>query len=343
MSDAGIWPKIDVPDKKSYPKIGRVSKKAPRPFWSVMIPTYDRCEYLKDTLKSVLSQDPGPQRMQIEVLDNCSPNKGAQKVVKEVGGGRVGFFRQKENVGMANNWTSCVRRATGQWVHILHDDDMARPGFYKAFEQVIERDPKMVMAFCRSAVIDEKGKGKKTAYRPPATAKGSHALKDWSGQIIKWNYLAAPSAVVKRSAYERAGGFDPDLKYTADWDMWIRLSFLGPVGYIGDKPLLSYRVHSGSDTNKLNKSGENLLDIMRTVETNLKMFPEGERGRLRSEIKRINSGFAKTNCHTLNSKHEFGAALRQAVWAFRLWPTPYNLSLVGYDALRAGLQRIAGK
>src|SRR2546423_1107808 len=42
-----------------------------RPFWSVMIPTYNaRADYLEETLRSVLRQDPGPEQMQIEVLDD---------------------------------------------------------------------------------------------------------------------------------------------------------------------------------------------------------------------------------------------------------------------------------
>ena len=42
-----------------------------RPFWSVMIPTYNaRADYLEETLNSVLQQDPGPGQMKIEVVDS---------------------------------------------------------------------------------------------------------------------------------------------------------------------------------------------------------------------------------------------------------------------------------
>ena len=43
-----------------------------RPVWSVMIPTYNCARYLRETLASVLAQDPGPDQMQIEVIDDCS-------------------------------------------------------------------------------------------------------------------------------------------------------------------------------------------------------------------------------------------------------------------------------
>ena len=46
----------------------------PGPLWSVMIPTFHCARFLRQTLESVLSQDPGPDVMQIEVVDDCSNN-----------------------------------------------------------------------------------------------------------------------------------------------------------------------------------------------------------------------------------------------------------------------------
>src|SRR5207253_10172288 len=53
------------------PRIEPVPEGDERPRWSVMIPAYECAGYLVETLESVLAQDPGPDRMQIEVVDDC--------------------------------------------------------------------------------------------------------------------------------------------------------------------------------------------------------------------------------------------------------------------------------
>ena len=61
---------------------------SPRPFWSVMIPTYNpQPDYLEETLRGILQQDPGPEQMQIEVVDDCSPDDTASEVVRRIGAG----------------------------------------------------------------------------------------------------------------------------------------------------------------------------------------------------------------------------------------------------------------
>jgi glycosyltransferase involved in cell wall biosynthesis len=57
-----------------------------------MIPTYNpRAEYLEETLKSVLQQDPSSEQMQIEVVDDCSKDDTASEVARRIGTERVTF------------------------------------------------------------------------------------------------------------------------------------------------------------------------------------------------------------------------------------------------------------
>src|SRR5882724_8838106 len=77
----------------SPPLIPGIEGPGTRPYWSVMIPTYNpRAAYLEETLNSVLQQDPGPEQMQIEVVDDCSNDNTASEVTRRLGAGRVTFM-----------------------------------------------------------------------------------------------------------------------------------------------------------------------------------------------------------------------------------------------------------
>ena len=117
----------------SYPRIDPVPQFVARPLWSVMIPTYNSVDYLPATLASVLDQLP-PDAAQVEVVDDCSGKVDSRAVVNQWGRGRVAYYSQPLNVGPQANFTTCVQRAVGHWVHILHDDDMVLPGFYASAE-----------------------------------------------------------------------------------------------------------------------------------------------------------------------------------------------------------------
>src|SRR5438876_4369798 len=127
-----------------------------RPLWSVMIPTFHCARFLHQTLDSVLSQDPGPDVMQIEVVDDCSNDNTSSEVIRRVGTGRVAFHAEPQNRGLASTWNRCIERARGSWVHILHQDDIVLPGFYDLLRKAAECSDASAI-FCRYAVVNYKG------------------------------------------------------------------------------------------------------------------------------------------------------------------------------------------
>jgi glycosyltransferase involved in cell wall biosynthesis len=59
-----------------------------QPFWSVIVPVYDRRTYLKQCLDSVLQQDARPEELEILVIDDASPSD-LKAFVESIGRGRV--------------------------------------------------------------------------------------------------------------------------------------------------------------------------------------------------------------------------------------------------------------
>lgn len=267
-----------------FPAIAPVPEGIYRPFWSVMIPTYNCAHhYLVQTLKSVLEQAPGFERMQIEVLDNCSTEGDPEAVIKEIGKGRVAFFRQPKNVGALANFNSCIQRAKGHWVHILHSDDAVMPGFYRAFEAAIKKEPGIGAAFCRHIFIDEEG-NQKDLSRVERETPG--ILSDWLEHICVRNLIQTPAIVVKRSVYEELGGYHLKLFHALDWEMWKRIAVHYPVWY-EPQLLACYRQHSASDTSSLIRSGQNLADIRRAIEISQAYLPQSISGSLSAQAREV--------------------------------------------------------
>jgi glycosyltransferase involved in cell wall biosynthesis len=240
------------------PPVEPVEPGVERPLWSVMIPTFNCASYLRHTLESVLSQDPGPGAMQIEVVDDCSTRDDPAAVVAEIGGGRVAFHRRPANGGATRNFNTCIERSRGQLVHILHGDDLVLPGFYRRLGAAAERHPDRALFASRAMIVDEAGIVFMVSDRLPRLEEGSTDVTP----MLVHNRLCTPGVVIRRGFYERHGGFLPSLAHTADWEMWTRAIGAGG-GVVLPDALAQYREFSANDTSRLRRQADNLRDVER--------------------------------------------------------------------------------
>ena len=235
-----------------------------------MIPTYNCAGYLRETLASVLAQDPGPEQMQIEVVDDYSTADDPEAVVREVGMGRVSFYRQPQNVGHVRNFETCLLRSRGRLVHLLHGDDRVREGFYRTMQQPFEAQPEIGAAFCRHLYIDENGHW---VWISRLEEPKAGVLPDWLTRIGSRQRVQTPSIVVRREVYERLGGFDRRIQFVGeDWEMWVRIAAHYPVWY-EPTPLAEYRKHRVSLTARSLRSGQNIRDLRCAVELSRSYLP----------------------------------------------------------------------
>jgi len=240
------------------PRIEPVPEGVSRPLWSVMIPTFNCAKYLRQTLDSVLRQDPGEGQMQIEVVDDCSTQDDPEAVVHETGKGRVAFHRKPKNEGAIANFNTCLQRSRGHLVHVLHGDDYVLPGFYARLAEMEKKYPDVAGFFVRCLVVDENGSLDRISGKVQQLAEPSNA----PGDLLYVNNLMAPGAVIRRDFYETHGGFMPSLIHVADWEMWTRAVQSGRGLWLNE-PLAAYRYFPGNDTGRLARTAENLRDVLR--------------------------------------------------------------------------------
>ncbi|WP_115461221.1 glycosyltransferase family 2 protein [Winogradskyella aurantiaca] len=222
-----------------------VEKDLNRPLWSVVIPTYNCANYLRYTLESVLSQDPGPEQMEIIVVDDCSTKDDPEAIIKKHGNGRVKFIRQKQNVGKVRNYESGLQASRGYLVHQLHGDDMVREGFYEIMAHIFERHPQVGAAFCRSIYIDA---ANKWTGLTGMLKQEDGVIENILDQLYVEQLIQTPSMVVKRNVYEKIGVFDRRLDCMEDREMWIRIANHYEIAHT-NQVLAMYRRHDNNATN----------------------------------------------------------------------------------------------
>lgn len=230
-----------------------------------------------------------------------------------IAGDRVSVFKQPRRAGMCGNWNTCIERARGHWVHILHQDDMVLPGFYQKLRRGIEQNPDVGSAFCRHIIINEAGQCR---HIPETLDCSSGVIPNWLERIASEVLLQTPAVVVKREVYERIGGFRSELVYTPDWEMWKRIAANYPVWY-EPQPLACYRVHQSSETSSLVRTGADISDIRKCIELSRVYLPDSLADRVSKTACEKYALSAVRNARLMLMHRNPKAALAQILGALR--------------------------
>ena len=231
-----------------------------RPLWSVMIPTYNCSGYLKETIESVIMQDRGVENMEIWVVDDCS-TINPEDMVKQLGKGRINFYRQEQNVGQLNNFNTCLNLACGKIIHLLHGDDFIHNGFYAKIESPLMADENIGAAFTGNNIVDTNSN---VTLVSDLLSNEPGVLHNFLSLITRKQLIQTPSIVVKREVYEKLGGFSRDLSWLEDWEMWIRIACHYKF-YYEPATLASYRLHRASNTEDSIQTGRFVKDALACI------------------------------------------------------------------------------
>ena len=325
---------------RGVPLISNETDFGARPFWSVMIPTYNaRADYLEEALKSVLQQDPGPAQMQIEVVDDCSPDGPPVQVVRGIAGDRIKVHREPMNNGLAGIWNRCIERAYGEWVHILHQDDIVLPGFYEHLYRGIVGNPNISMAFCRFAIVDANGHWNELGPLERATPG---VLNNWLERVATGYHVECPAVVVKRATYEALGGFRTELTSVLDVEMWVRIAANAPV-YYEPKILAGFRRHGSNESAMQARRGANMQDMARAIEIWKNYLPANSKAQLEQQARRYWAEVSLVIAQDFFAKGDLTACMSQLAAAKNLWNHgPHRLRRLRLKA-KVIIQRALGR
>lgn len=99
---------------------------------SVVVPTYNKADQIEDLLKSLETQKIGPWiNWEILIIDNASAESVTHElniIIEQFNNLPIRFIQNDINIGMAANWNKCFFEAKGDWVFMVHSDDLVMDG-----------------------------------------------------------------------------------------------------------------------------------------------------------------------------------------------------------------------
>jgi len=192
------------------------------PLFSVIIPLYNKENFIEATLKSALSQTFAD--FEIIIINDGSTDKSEEKVLQFTDDRIRLFTTENQGVSQARNFG--IEKASGEMIAFLDADDFWYPTFLENMVSLIAKFPEEKV-FSSAIEVETKNKIFKATYSIP-----NHQ------EIIKINFfegshdqgaIFTSSAVFEKSVFESVGNFEPSLKTDEDTDLWIRIGLKYPV------------------------------------------------------------------------------------------------------------------
>ena len=223
------------------------------PLVSIVIPTRNRPDYLRQALASAARQS--YPNLEIIVHDNASDSDPAP-IIEAIADPRVRLFRNEQDLGITGNVAAALRKASGEFVAILGDDDVWEPAFVATLVAPMAADEDIVVAFCDHDIID--GEGKLDLPLSDALTKrfGRHRLHEGVYRpfeeiaLVYRSICMLSGALLRRDILEN-GEFPPELVLGLDLYLCYLAARTGKACYYTPERLSHYRYHDRSLTSAL--------------------------------------------------------------------------------------------
>ena len=190
---------------------------------SAVIPTYNRAGFVREAIASVLRQD--YPEVELIVVDDGSRD-GTAAVVGEFGAAVRYLWQENRGVSAARNRGAAA--STGDLIAFLDSDDLWMPRKVSAQVAYFEAHPRAQACHTDEVWIR---RGVRVNERRVHRKRGG---RQFLAALPRC--LISPSAVMmRRGLWERLGGFDESLPACEDYDLWLRLTALVPVGFLPER------------------------------------------------------------------------------------------------------------
>lgn len=192
------------------------------PFFSVIIPLYNKENFIENTIQSVLDQT--FQDFEIILINDGSTDKSEEKALKFKDERILYYSKENEGVSIARNFG--IEKAKSDFITFLDADDYWYPDFLKVMSEAINLFPEQKV-FSGAIEIETSRKTFPAKYSIQKT--GNFELVNYFKASLKETIICTSCAAFHKSIFEEIGVFDSKIKSGQDTDLWIRIGLDYPV------------------------------------------------------------------------------------------------------------------
>ena len=198
---------------------------------SIVLPTYNGEQYIKESIDSVLKQT--YENWELLIVDDCSTDNTA-RIIQEYArkDSRIMVIRNEVNQKLPGALNTGFRAASGEYYTWTSDDNMYDDDAIELMVDFLEKNPEYGMVYYNIRRLDENGN----------FSMGDDALEPQ--YLYTGSYIGA-CFMYRREVAETVGEYDPDMFLVEDYDYWLRISKRYKLHFI-PQCKYTYRVHSAS-------------------------------------------------------------------------------------------------
>lgn len=235
---------------------------------SVIIPTYNTTRYISEALDSVRQQT--FRDFEAIVVNDGSPDTGDLEKALEPYRGEI-IYLSKPNAGLSSARNAGVSASRAPLIAFLDSDDIWESTFLQVLVGMLEENPGIDVVYSNAVLFgdtDFPGQTLMDRYPPQEEITFESIL---SGRA--WVFV---SCIVRREVLVRVGGFDQDLRYAEDLDLWLRIAHGGSRFLPCWQPLVRYRKRAGSLTAECSSDQEirRRIQLYEKLSKKLDLTPE---------------------------------------------------------------------
>jgi glycosyltransferase involved in cell wall biosynthesis len=286
---------------------------------SICIPTFNRRDYLKETLDSVFAQT--YKDYEIIIVDDGSTD-GTEEMIKNGGYGNLRYYWQ-ENAGLSAARNKLINLSPAEFITFIDSDDLLVPDAVERMMKIMEAEGGDVIVYGPYLRIDENG-----------NVFGRCKRKLYSGfittQLFENILVHSCGSIFPKRILQEAGGFDESLKVSLDYDLWLKLSL--KYRFIAlREPTFKRRRHR---TNLSAVCAENMMTELKVLE---RFYYEREGRNVipeKNAMQRLSKEQYRVGKCLLKEKN-IGEAVRYFHASFKRHPNPKALLMWALAAIKA--------